>query len=115
MPRRGKYNARAAHVDGLRFDSQAEARRYAELKLLEAAGVIAGLEVHPRFELQAAFKDHAGKGWAAIVYEADFAYFEDGARIVEDVKGIETPAFRLKRKLFLRRYPGLALRVIPAR
>jgi len=112
--RRGKYNARAATVAGQRFDSQAEARRYGELVLLENAGAITGLEVHPRFELQPAFTDSSGKRWTAICYEADFSYTEDGAPVVEDVKGCETAAFRLKRKLFLQRYPALTLRVIRA-
>ena len=81
---------------------------------LEAAGAITGLEVHPRFELQPAFTDGSGKRWTAITYEADFSYTEDGARVIEDVKGCETAVFRLKRKLFLQRYPALRLRVVRA-
>lgn len=112
--RRGKYNARAVYIGSLQFDSMAEAARYRELALLEAAGAIAGLQVHPCYELQPAFTDSTGKRWAAIRYEADFAYTEDGTQVVEDVKGVQTAAFRLKRKLFLHRYPSLVLRVIPA-
>ncbi len=112
--RRGKYNARRAEAGGRRFDSQAEAARYSELVLLEAAGAIIGLEVHPRFELQPAFTDGDGRRWPAITYEADFSYTEGGAAIVEDVKGYQTAVFRLKRKLFLQAYPGLTLRVIRA-
>ncbi len=115
IKRPSKYKSRVAEVAGLRFDSQAEARRYSELALLEAAGAITGLEVHPRFELQPAFTDSSGKRWAAITYEADFSYTEDGAPIVEDVKGMQTAVFRLKRKLFLKAHPGLTLRVIQAR
>ncbi len=113
--RKAKYNARAVMMAGERFDSRAEARRYADLQLLEAAGAIRDLEIHPKYELQAAFTDQSGKRWAAIAYEADFAYMEDGARIVEDVKGYATDVFRLKRKLFLYRYPDLNLRIIAAR
>lgn len=112
--RRGKYNAKPEVAGGLRFDSQAEARRYAELQLLERAGAIAGLTVHPAFELQPVFRDNTGKRHAAIFYIADFGYTEDGKQVVEDVKGQETAIFRLKRKLFLHRYPALVLRVIPA-
>ena len=115
MRRPSKYKSRVAEVAGLRFDSQAEARRYSELAILEAAGAISGLAVHPRYELQAAFTDNAGQRWAAILYEADFAYTEDGAPVVEDVKGCATAAWRLKRKLFLYRYPALTLRVIQAK
>lgn len=112
--RRGKYNARRAEAGGVRFDSQAEARRYGELVLLEAAGAIGDLAIHPKYELQPAFTDSSGKRWAAITYEADFSYTEDGAPVVEDVKGYETAVFRLKRKLFLKAHPGLTLRVIQA-
>lgn len=115
LQRPSKYKSRVAEVAGLRFDSKAEARRYSELVLLEAAGAITGLEVHPRFELQPAFTDGSGKRWAVITYEADFSYTEDGAPVVEDVKGYQTAVFRLKRKLFLMRYPALTLRVIAAR
>ncbi len=115
LRRPSKYKSRVAEVVGLRFDSRAEAARYSELALLEAAGAITSLEVHPRFELQPAFTDSSGKRWTAITYEADFSYTEDGARVIEDVKGCETAVFRLKRKLFLQRYPALRLRVIQAR
>lgn len=111
---KSKYNARRVTVDGFRFDSEAEARRYGELKLLQAGGVITGLVIHPRFELQAAFEDRAGQRWAPVVYVADFAYTENGAPVVEDVKGFETEAWKLKRRLFLARYPEHALRVIYA-
>lgn len=112
--RRGKYNAHAATVAGVRFDSQAEAARYGELALLQAAGAICDLTIHPRYELQPAFTDSAGQRWAAITYEADFGYTEDGAPVVEDVKGYQTAVFQLKRKLFMARYPALTLRVIRA-
>ncbi len=112
--RKGKYNATSAMVAGQRFDSQAEARRYIELQLLERAGAISGLQVHPRIELQAAFTDRDGKRWPPIIYEADFSYIEGEEKIIEDVKGYETAVFRLKRKLFLKCYPALVLRVIGA-
>ncbi len=113
--RRGKYNATPATVAGVRFDSQAEARRYTELLLLARAGAIADLVIHPRYELQAAFTDAAGQRWPAIHYVADFGYTQAGAGIVEDVKGHATAVFRLKQKLFLYQYPDLTLRVIAAR
>lgn len=111
---KSKYNARRVTVDGVKFDSLAEARRYGELKVLQAAGAIAGLVIHPRYELQAAFEDREGQRWPPVVYVADFAYTEDGAPVVEDVKGFETEAWKLKRRLFLARYPEHALRVIYA-
>ncbi len=100
-----KYNSRPIEYDGIRFDSIAEYRRYGELKLLEQAGEITCLEVHPRFLLQQAFTyNHTRE--RAITYEADFAYYEkDGRRVIEDCKGVRTEAYKIKRKLFLARYP----------
>lgn len=109
-----KYGAKKAERDGLVFASRKEARRYDELKLLEYAGVISELECQPRYELQPAFKRN-GKTERAIVYVGDFAYTEDGTRVVEDVKGgkaTRTAAFEIKRKLFLYKFPEIEFRVI---
>ena len=66
-----KFNAQPTTVDGIRFDSQAEARRYAQLKALQAAGAISGLKVHPVFLLDPGFTD--GKTTArAVAFEGDF-------------------------------------------
>jgi hypothetical protein len=46
-----KYRAISETVDGHKFPSKAEARRYRELKLLQAAGKIRGLELQPVFKL----------------------------------------------------------------
>jgi hypothetical protein len=88
-----KYHAQPVVEDGIRFDSKAEWRRYGELKLLAQAGDIHGLECHPRFPLVV-------NGHKVGYYEADFRYHERGRGvIVEDVKGVVTPIFRLKKKL----------------
>ena len=93
-----KYNARKIALDGYTFDSQREAARYGELLLLQKAGEISGLEVHPALVLQQAFA-YRGKHVRAIKYEADFSYIEDGTLVYEDVKGKETADFRIKWKL----------------
>lgn len=92
-------------LDGHRFDSQREAKRYEELKQREAAGKIAQLELQPRFELQPAFR-YRGEAVRKIEYVADFRYldYERGGLVVEDVKGMKTDVYRLKRKLFLAKY-----------
>lgn len=102
---KSKYNASRVVIDGHRFDSKREARRYEELKALEAAGKIAQLELQPRFELQAGFRYH-GEAIRKIEYVADFRYldYERGGLVVEDVKGMRTDVYRLKRKLFLAKY-----------
>ena len=105
MGRSGKYNASKVVIDGHRFDSRREARRYEELKQREAAGKIAQLELQPRFELQPAFR-YRGEAVRKIEYVADFRYldYERGGLVVEDVKGMKTDVYRLKRKLFLAKY-----------
>lgn len=47
-----------------------------------------------------------------IEYIADFKYIENGKIIVEDVKGIQTDVFKLKHKLFEKKYPDLELKII---
>lgn len=111
VKRQPKY--RNTRVDG--FDSQAEAKRYDELLLLERAGTISGLVVHPIYELQAAFRDAQGRRWAAVRYEGDFGYTEGGRAVVEDVKGVRTEAFKIKERLFRYRYPEIDLRIVEVR
>lgn len=108
-----KYNAKRAELDGHRFDSQAEARRYAELRLMEREGLVHDIRLQPRFVLQESFKDTTGARYRAIEYRADFQYTEtSGCVVVEDVKGVDTPVWKLKEKLFRKRYPQVELRVI---
>lgn len=98
-----KYHAKKVTIDGHTFDSTKEADRYCELKLLEKAKVISGLEIQPEYMLQEPFS--CDGGWEkAITYRADFRYKENGKTIVEDVKGFKTDVYKIKRKLFLKRY-----------
>jgi len=103
-----KYHAHPTVVDGIRFDSKAEAAKYSELLLLQGAGQIRNLEVHPVYELIPAFC-HNGKRERRTTYEADFRYHDEvlGVQVVLDVKGVETAVFKLKRKLLLWRYPNI--------
>lgn len=106
-----KYSAVATEVDGQRFASKAEARRYQELRLLERTGAIQGLELQPSFLLQESFTDAAGTKHRAIHYVADFRYREAGRIIVEDVKGMATETFKIKAKLFRYKFRGIELRI----
>ncbi|MFC1961412.1 DUF1064 domain-containing protein, partial [Chloroflexota bacterium] len=99
-------------ADGYTFDSKAEHKRYLVLKLWQEQGVIQNLRVHPRYELLPAFTDSAGKRHRSISYEADFAYRENSQQIVEDVKGMETQVFKIKKKLLLHRYSDLVFRQV---
>ena len=109
---RSKYGNKKVIVDNITFDSIAEAERYKQLRLLEQAGAISDLRLQPRYELQKAFTDNEGKRQRAIVYIGDFAYSENGKWIIEDTKGVETPVFKLKKKMLLYLYPHYRLRVI---
>lgn len=90
-----KYRNVATEVDGIRFDSRAEARRYGELQLLFAAGEITELQLQPRYPLLV-------NGVKISHYTADFAYRDrDGALHVEDVKSAPTKTrdYVMRRKL----------------
>ena len=52
MRRQDKYGNRKVTIDGITFDSKREMKRYCELKLLEKAGEISGLELQPEFDIQ---------------------------------------------------------------
>lgn len=106
-----KYKNKKVQIDMYIFDSIAESRRYKELALLEKDGEIENLQLQPKFLLQESFKKN-GKTYRKIEYIADFMYKEKGKVIVEDVKGKETEVFKLKHKLFEKKYPGLELRII---
>ena len=105
-----KFHNKKTVVDGITFDSQMERRRYEQLKLLKARGVIRNLQLQPKFLLVEGF-NIGKKRMQPIYYKADFSYDENGVFIVEDVKGVETREFRLKRKLFRRRY-GFEIKVV---
>ena len=98
-----KYGAHRTEVDGILFDSKREAARYQELKILEKSGEIKDLVRQPVFTLQEAFMCD-GKKERSITYRADFMYEENGRTIVEDVKGMKTEVYKIKRKLFLYQY-----------
>lgn len=100
-----KYRAVKTRIGNIIFDSKAEAQRYQELILLQKAGEIKGLILQPQFLLQESFR-YYGKAIRAITYIADFQYFDikTSQVIVEDVKGMETREFQIKKKLFLKQY-----------
>lgn len=106
-----KYRNKKIQIDMYVFDSIAESKRYKELVLLQRAGKIRELQLQPKFLLQESFRKN-GKTYRKIEYIADFMYEENNKIIVEDVKGKETEVFKLKRKLFEKKYPALDLRII---
>ena len=99
-----KYYNKKVIIDGITFDSKKEGNRYAELKILEKAKLISGLILQPSFEICPRVIWN-GKTLRKRVYKADFQYWEKGQHIVEDVKGMRTKTYILKRSLFLSQYP----------
>ncbi len=100
---RSKFGAKAVYIDGIRFASSKEGRRYEALKLLERVGAIRDLVLQPRFDL------YAGNGERVGGYRPDFQYhsLELGRVVVEDVKGgkaTRTEAYQLRKKLFIACY-----------
>ena len=98
-----KYKNRKAKRGELTFDSEAEARRYDELRLMLRAGEISDLQRQVAFELIPAQKA-GGRSERACKYVADFVYTKSGEVVVEDVKGHRTPEYIIKRKLMLWRH-----------
>jgi len=90
-----KYRAIKTTIDGITFDSKKEAIRYQELKLLERCNKITDLKRQVPFVLIP--KNTNG---SAVKYIADFTYKrKSGIEVVEDVKGVKTPVYRLKKRL----------------
>ena len=89
-----KYRAKPTVIDGIRFASKAEARRYSELRLLQKAGKITGLVCQPKVDCKV-------NGQKVCTYVADFWYVKAGSddEVYEDVKGVRTPIYKLKKKL----------------
>lgn len=104
--RGNKYKARKTTIDGITFDSQAEADRYQQIKLLQRAGEVKSFELQPAFEIIPAYHHPVtGKKVRAAYYIADFKItWRDGRVTVEDVKGMKTPVYKLKKKLIEAKY-----------
>jgi len=110
-----KYGARKTMVDNIKFDSAAEARYYQRLKLLKRAGEIKDFELQTEFILQDEYRTRDGKKRQPIKYKADFVIEHlDGTKEAIDVKGVLTPVYRLKKKMFEYRYPEWKLTEVSA-
>lgn len=104
-------------LDGVVFDSKAEMNRFAELKMMERAGIIKDLKCQVKFILQEKFKHEKYGNIRAIEYIADFSYIQimNGKTVIEDCKGMLTDKYLIKRKLFLFKYPDIDYREIHAK
>ena len=116
------HNRKVQTTDGLIHDSRKEAVRWTHLNLMEKAGAITGLQRQVKFVLIPAQyePDTIGKNGKfkkgkcierECAYVADFIYNENDKVVVEDVKGVRTKEYIIKRKLMLQVY-GIQIKEI---
>ena len=100
---RRKYHNKKVTLGNMTFDSKKEANRWVELAIMQKNGVISDLDTQVVFELIPAQRDPVTKKVLerAVHYVADFVYYKDGQKGVEDTKGFRTPDYIIKRKLML--------------
>ena len=128
----GKISHHVTIVDGIKFDSEMESKYYKYLLELKNQGIVKEFTLQPDFLLQEKFINLNGdiilgshedfekikrkyklETISAINYISDFdVIYTDGHREIIDIKGLETPEFRLKLKLFKYKYPELNIRLL---
>lgn len=121
VKKRSKYGNRKVVRDGIKFDSEREADRFGELKVLRAMGKIRDLRLQANFTLVEGYTTIEGKRIKPMVYRADFTYERttepdcNGTvhwlREVEDAKGAKTKDYLLKKKLMQDKY-GITIREV---
>lgn len=96
---RSKYNVGSKETrtfDRIVFQSKAEMKRYCELLLLQKSGTITDLQLQTPFVLLDSYVKN-GKKIQGIIYNADFTYYENDKLIIEDVKGVKTDVYKIKK------------------
>lgn len=113
-PKKSKYNNQKPEYydpdlkETLKFDSKKEFEYYLILKDREKRGEIRDLKRQVSIEIQPSFTDRAGNKIQAIIYKADFYYYDlKGRDHVVDVKGYKTEIYKLKKKLLA--YMGIII------
>lgn len=128
----GKISHKITDIDGIKFHSKLESKRYEYLKKKKENGGILDFSLQPSFVLQDSYivingesisssdvnfkklkTQYKSETIRAIKYIGDFkVIYPDGTIVIEDTKGISTPEFEIKRKLFMFKYPNLQLKVL---
>ena len=113
LEKQNKYGNTRVIENGTLYSSKREASVGAELQLLQRVGKIRNLQLQIPFILQEASKP---QGLRAIKYIADFVFEEKQGtawkKVVADCKGFPTPVYKLKRKMFIYKYPDIEFREI---
>jgi hypothetical protein len=92
---RHKFNAKRSEYSGIKFASKKELKRYQELELLQKYGEVLFFLRQIPIHLPAGTK-----------YVLDYQVFwSNGEVTFEDVKGMRTPMYKLKKKQVEALYP----------
>ncbi len=111
MKRFGKYRAVKAQCNaGHTHDSKREAVRCNELHILEAAGEISDLMIHPQYWFVINGRQLKHPNGRRVGYKSDFEYIENGMLVTEDVKGVIVRDWPLRRAVFKALFPNHDLR-----
>jgi len=99
VKRSNKYSAQRTMLDGIKFDSKREARRWAELCLLERAGEIADLRRQVPLELEGRDGPLLTRTGRHMRLTVDFVYVDKrtGLTVYEDAKGVPTRDYEVRR------------------
>ena len=106
-----KFGNKKVVVDGIRFDSKREARRYLDLRAMEIAGQIQNLQLQVKYTLIPSQRIDGKVVEREVSYVADFVYDQNGTTVVEDSKGHRTKDYILKRKMMLH-FHGIQIREV---
>jgi hypothetical protein len=93
-----KYKNKKVVYKDMKFDSKKEYLRYLVLEDMQRKGEISGLQTQVPFVLVPPFQLNGIK-YKGMRYIADFVYKKDGKTVVEDVKGMKTDVYKIKKKL----------------
>lgn len=92
---RHKFRAKPCEYENIKFASKKEAKRYLELKALQRLGEVIFFLRQTPFHLTGGVK-----------YVCDYLVFwQDGYVTIEDVKGMRTDMYKLKKKQVETLYP----------
>jgi hypothetical protein len=111
MKRFGKYRAVKAQCNaGHMHDSKREAAKCDELHILQTAGEISDLTIHPQYWFVINGKQLKHPNGRRVGYKSDFEYIENGMLVTEDVKGVIVRDWPLRRAVFKALFPNHDLR-----
>jgi hypothetical protein len=94
---RSKYKSIKTTINGITFASKREARYYQIYSRLQEVGQIKNLQIQTSIPFIL-------NGKKIFAYKPDFEFDDENGHHIVDVKGIETPVFRLKKKLIEEEY-----------